>query len=59
MQLIYLIKSNNIELTEKIFHKIFKEKNIGGEWFNLDEKDIEYIKSGKYPQEIMNSINGI
>lgn len=35
--------STNMLKTEKLFHDIFKSKNIGGEWFLLDQKDIEYL----------------
>jgi prophage antirepressor-like protein len=30
---------------EKELHEKFKEKNVGGEWFNLDEQDVLYIKN--------------
>jgi hypothetical protein len=32
------------ESIEKALHKSFSEKRIRGEWFDLTEKDIEYIK---------------
>lgn len=29
---------------EKFFHKMFKSKNLRGEWFNLDNDDLEKLK---------------
>jgi hypothetical protein len=39
------------------FHDKFKTKRFKGEWFNLSDKDIKYIKSGRYSEEIMNYIS--
>ena len=33
---------------EKKLHRIFKEKRIRGEWFDLTEDDIKYIKGYNY-----------
>ncbi len=45
IQLIYYFESYDND--EKILHQKFKDKRIRGEWFNLDENDIEYIKNYK------------
>lgn len=55
---IHLIKSLDIVKTEKLFHEYFKLKRTKGEWFKLSQKDIDYILSGKYTKEIMDSIGG-
>ncbi|MFP4698717.1 MAG: GIY-YIG nuclease family protein [Eubacteriales bacterium] len=39
------IKSNDIYGLEAKLHKKYKDKHINGEWFALDKKDVEYIKS--------------
>lgn len=58
LQLIHLIKTNNMYLTEKLFHEFFCIKRCKGEWFKLNPDDVKYIKSGKYTEIIMNSIAG-
>lgn len=35
---------------EKILHKIFEKKRIRGEWFLLNEEDVNFIKSYDYNQ---------
>lgn len=37
------ILGDNID--ERYFHKIFKEKRVRGEWFSLDENDVDFIKN--------------
>jgi hypothetical protein len=36
---------NDFDNAEKNLHKLFKEKHIRGEWFNLDIKDLDHIKN--------------
>ena len=43
-ELLHSIRSKNVIQDEKKFHKIFAEKRINGEWFKLEEKDIQKIK---------------
>ena len=31
--------------TEKMLHNIFKEKNVRGEWFNLNNDDLDVVKT--------------
>lgn len=59
LKIIHAIETNDSWLTEQLFHKYFKNKRIKGEWFGLEEKDLFYIRKGKYPKEIMNSIKGV
>ena len=40
-----LFKTDDMEELEKHFHKKFDEKRMNGEWFNLNETDINYIKN--------------
>jgi hypothetical protein len=56
LELVYLVKTENDLETEKLFHDYFSTKRINGEWFELDEKDIEWIRSGEYPETIVNTL---
>lgn len=40
-----LIKAEDMYSAEKRLHEKFSEKRINGEWFKLNENDIDYIKS--------------
>ncbi|QGM30151.1 hypothetical protein GI482_07075 [Bacillus sp. N3536] len=45
IELIHKIQSNNYHLSEQLFHKHFYTKKVTGEWYNLSDKDIEWIKT--------------
>lgn len=45
IELIHTIKTSNYHKIEKELHKKFENQHIKGEWFNLSEEDIEYIKN--------------
>lgn len=55
-ELVHSIKTNDMRRTERLFHNMFVRKLHKGEWFELSDKDIGYIKSGRYSKAIMNSI---
>lgn len=55
--LIHVIESNNYHYTEKLFHILFQLKRVNGEWFELNDGDINWIKSGQYTEKIMQSIH--
>lgn len=38
------IPSNDVINLEKLMHKIFKPKHVKGEWFDLKDEDIEFLK---------------
>lgn len=40
-------KCSNYVQMEKYFHRKFAKKRLCGEWFALDDKDLEFIKSCK------------
>lgn len=40
-----LIKTDDMKTLENSLHKKFEHKRVSGEFFNLSEEDIEYIKS--------------
>ncbi|WP_394555245.1 GIY-YIG nuclease family protein [Priestia aryabhattai] len=42
---IHIIKSRDIDSLEKYFHRIYRHKCINGEWFNLNQQDIDTIKT--------------
>lgn len=52
IRLIQHIYTLNYEKIELAFHHHFDKKRIHGEWFTLDEVDIEQIKQKKFPEEI-------
>lgn len=56
-ELIYLIKTGNHHQTEIAFHKHFSHKRLEGEWFNLNQDDITWVKKQKYTNEIFTSIH--
>ena len=43
-ELVHSIKSDDYSLDEKLAHLFFKKKRVRGEWFNLNESDLELIK---------------
>jgi len=57
--LIHVIESNNYHYTEKLFHILFQLKRVNGEWFELNDSDVNWIKSGQYTQKIMQSIHSV
>lgn len=56
IKLIHSIVSENHNYTEKLFHIHFSDRHTNGEWFELSDKDIQWIKSGQYTKRIMDSI---
>lgn len=48
----YIIKTHDLSKTERLFHDIFKNKNINGEWFLVTAEDIrvECEKLGLKPK---------
>lgn len=40
-------KCSNYVQMEKYFHRKFAKKRLCGEWFALDDKDLEFIKNCK------------
>ena len=43
VELIHTISTDDMKKAEKHLHKLFAEKRVGGEWFELDEADVEQI----------------
>ncbi|MDM5317199.1 GIY-YIG nuclease family protein [Fictibacillus sp. b24] len=56
-ELIYLIKTGNHHQTEVAFHKHFSHKRLEGEWFQLNQDDISWIKEQKYTKDIFTTID--
>lgn len=44
IEVICLIETENMFELEKQLHQHFDSKRVNGEWFKLDEEDIDYIK---------------
>lgn len=42
---IFIIETKDMDLLERAFHIAFHEKRGKGEWFHIDEQDIEMIRS--------------
>lgn len=57
IELIHSVQSNNHHYTEKLFHVHFNDKRANGEWFDLNDDDIAWIKSGCYTKRLIDSIN--
>jgi predicted GIY-YIG superfamily endonuclease len=51
-EMIHFINCSDMVKVEEYFHTKFADKRFKGEWFKLDNKDIKYIKSGRYSEEI-------
>jgi hypothetical protein len=43
-ELIHALQVADVYSAEKRLHSKFADKRVNGEWFELDETDIEYIK---------------
>lgn len=43
--MLHFVKSENIDEDEKTFHRMFAAKRTKGEWFKLNENDIEKIRT--------------
>ncbi|MDK7668684.1 GIY-YIG nuclease family protein [Cytobacillus oceanisediminis] len=55
---VHRIETNDMLSTEQLFHDFFKFKRENGEWFALQQREIEWIKGGHYTPEIEASIKG-
>jgi hypothetical protein len=56
VSLFHVIKTDDMRLTEKLFQALFGRVERRGEWFELSEKNLQYIKSGNYSRRIIESI---
>jgi hypothetical protein len=54
--LFHVVKTDDMRLTEKLFQSMFGRIERRGEWFALSEKNLQYIKAGRYNKRIMDSI---
>ncbi|SMC54587.1 GIY-YIG nuclease family protein [Pedobacter nyackensis] len=52
VELVGYIRSINYETIELTFHKHFRHKRLGGEWFELSAEEITDLKHHKFPKEI-------
>jgi hypothetical protein len=55
-EIIHLLQCSDMVKVEEYFHNKFSNKRFKGEWFKLDDKDIKYIRAGRYSEEIMKFI---
>lgn len=45
VEIILLVPFRDSKLIERMFHNHFAEKRLNGEWFRLDETDLQWIKN--------------
>lgn len=45
VSILSIIKTDDMNKLESELHNLYENKQIKGEWFNLDENDVAYIKS--------------
>ncbi|UTR06458.1 GIY-YIG nuclease family protein [Alkalihalobacillus sp. LMS6] len=57
-EIVHTVKSENAFKTENLFHKHFDSKRCKGEWFDLTELELNWIKGERYPRNIKDSIRG-
>jgi predicted GIY-YIG superfamily endonuclease len=55
-EVIHVMECKDNRQVEKYFSTVFESKRLKGEWFKLNKKDVEYIKSGEYPDHIKSLI---
>lgn len=56
VELVHSIHTQNCDETERLLHEHFAHKRVNGEWFDLTEEDIAWIKLGNYTEKINKSI---
>lgn len=44
IKLVHVIENDNIDLLETYLHRYFRKKRVNGEWFELTDEDILWIK---------------
>jgi hypothetical protein len=54
IEIVAVVNAPDMELLETQLHGKFHGKRVAGEWFNLDENDVEYIKSLAGNVEMLN-----
>ncbi|RYG73194.1 GIY-YIG nuclease family protein [Lentibacillus lipolyticus] len=55
---VHLIYSDNYHRTEYLFHQYFSDKRKKGEWFDLTDRDVNWIQQENFPRDIADSIKG-
>lgn len=58
LEFIHSIYSENAAETERLFHSLYQNKHINGEWFELNQDNLLAIKLLKLPEPILKSITG-
>jgi len=54
IQCVFTAKSSEYDVDEKKLHKLFEEKRLIGEWFRLDNDDVNCIKNYSFAKEANN-----
>ena len=57
IDIVQIYKSRNMNILEKLLHNLFSDKQIEGEWFNLNDDDIKIISYKKYDNFIKSYID--
>lgn len=58
LEVLFTIETLNMYATEFCFHDIFKKERKDGEWFELEDFQLEYAKRGKYFEFISTTMQG-
>jgi len=45
LTLVYYIESDRAATIEKLIHSMLRNNHIRGEWFNLDDRDLAWLKT--------------
>lgn len=57
LEVLFVVPSYEPQALESLFHKHFKKKHIRGEWYELSNEDINWIKGKQYTDEIMEYVS--
>lgn len=49
IKVIHVIKTQDMDDMERWLHAQFQDKRLGGEWFDLDDAEVEHIKGIRDP----------
>lgn len=51
-EVIHVIHCDNYHRAETAFHNLFKNRHANGEWYELSQIEVDWLKIGRYPYEI-------
>jgi len=51
-EVIHVIHCDDYHRAETAFHNLFKNRHANGEWYELSQIEVDWLKIGRYPYEI-------